>query len=550
MRSIGLRSHRLAAFAAGPVAAGGWYISTASLLSGMPAQTIPAIGAIALAALAPTLALRHARRPVVEKIEEQHSQQLGLLKLHSMVNIVDHNHRLVEVNDKLLEATGYTRKELIGQPVSMLYADEDYDVSMDIRSHLVRGQGWQGETVLRDRDGKPCITQTTIMPLLDDAGTWIGSISARTDITHKVQLLSERETALTLHELRDDIWIIDEATETFRYMNFVAKRRFGWTPQSYSTLSLAQMADRHDCAAILNACRALKASDQTLSQFVTKMFGKTFEVSIKWLHAGTPEGCFLIMLHDMTDRMAQEKQQADFISMVSHELRSPLTSIKGSMGLLLSKAAGELPPKAEALLEIAHRNADRLVLIINDILDLEKIASGRLDFEIRECDFSELVHEVLRANAAAHQRIGLNVEYSGLSSPRMIETDPNRVIQVLTNLLSNAAKFSSPGGKVTITASQTDQGISVTVTDQGEGIPVADQHKVFQKFADMQNSERAAKGGTGLGLSICKAIIESLGGSITFESVEGEGTSFTFTLPDRIAQVEDETEISMLKQAG
>jgi len=546
---IGSKGQGFATIAAGSILAGGWYTCAAALLSGLPAQTVPVIGAIAIAALTPHVASRVVSRRGAAAPELLGDQQLRLLKTHCMVNVVDNQNRLVEVNDQFLHATGYARRDLIGQPISKLYADENFAIAQDIRSHLVRGKGWQGETVLLDRSGNPCVTQTTITPLMDADGNWIGSISARTDITRKVQLLAERDTALTLHELRDDIWIIDEQTETFKYMNRAAKLRFGWTPQSYHGVTLSDMARANDCKSILDACRELKAGNQTLTQFETGLFGKKFEVSIKRLHPQTPEGRFLIMMHDMTDRLAQEQQQADFISMVSHELRSPLTSIKGSMGLLLSKAAGSLPAKAEALLEIAHRNADRLVLIINDILDMEKISSGRLDFEIREFDLSEMVNEALRANATVHQRFGLNVVCTGVDTPHIIETDPNRIIQVLTNLMSNAAKFSRPGGTVTITVDKTDDGVRITVADEGTGIPASDQYKIFQRFADMTNSDRAAKGGTGLGLSICKAIVESLGGTIGFESVEGQGTSFTFWLPDQLSDGIKTPEIYTLKQA-
>lgn len=539
-----------AGFAAGTAIAAGWYSSTSALLSGAPAQTIPIIGAIAIAALTPTLVLRKPLTAAEPNPTESRAQQLQLLKTHTMVNVVDTQNLLVEVNDLLLQATGYEREELIGKPVGMLYADNNMEQAKEIRSRLQQGKGWQGETALRSRNGVACITQTTVTPLMDDDGTWIGSISARTDITKTTQLIAERDTAMTLHELRDDIWIVDEQTEVFKYMNRAAKRRFGWNQHSYKDMTLSEMAKSHGSKAILDACQRLKALSENFITFDASLFGKRFEVSIKWLHANTPDGKFLIMLNDKTDRLAQEQQQADFISMVSHELRSPLTSIKGSMGLLLSKAAGDLPPKAVGLLEIAHRNADRLVLIINDILDMEKISSGRLDFQIKKSDLSEMVEEALRANATAHQRYGLNIRCTGIDTPTMIQTDPNRIIQVLTNLMSNAAKFSKPGGNVDILVEKVPLGVQVSIIDEGLGIPEKDQHKIFQRFADMTNSDRALKGGTGLGLSICKAIVESLGGTIGFESREGQGTTFMFTLPTQTDHDSDKTVVPLFRSVG
>jgi signal transduction histidine kinase len=237
------------------------------------------------------------------------------------------------------------------------------------------------------------------------------------------------------------------------------------------------------------------------------------------------------MLNDISARQIEERKKSEFISTVSHELRSPLTSIKGSMGLLLSKAAGDIPDKALSLLEIAHRNADRLVLIINDILDLEKIAAGRMEFEIKDVDLSELVEETRRANAMLHQRFDLEIKVNGTDKPRVVRTDPNRIIQVLTNFLSNASKFSAANSKIEIMVEDLEDDIRISVRDEGAGIPKKDQHKIFERFADLGNSDRVGKGGTGLGLSICKAIIEGLGGSIGFNSKEGVGTTFFFALP-------------------
>lgn len=541
---------RIIAISASSILAAGWYFSTSAILAGASFQIVPILGTIAIAAFMPDLIRR--RLPQLDRARAQGAitQQLELLKMHTMVNVVDTNGKLVEVNDVLLEATGHAREDLIGKPVATLYGPMSKDLVTGIRDLLASGKGWEGETSLLKRDGNVCIAQTSVTPLKDDNGNWIGSITARTDITKATQLISERDTALTLHELRDDVWIIDQATMTFKYMNRVAKRRFGWNSKSYNGLTLEKMAEDRNCQQILEICQDLHAANQSFTSREIMVFGRTFELSVKLLHIRTKDSRFLIMLHDISDRIAQQRQQADFISMVSHELRSPLTSIKGSMGLLLSKAAGELPHRAEALLEIAHRNADRLVLIINDILDIEKITSGRIDFDIDQCDMSELVQEALRANASAYQRYGLTVRCTGIDTPVILQTDANRIIQVLTNLLSNAAKFSTPRSAIDIDVACVSNRIRVSVRDYGAGIPQRDQHKIFQRFADMSNSDRSSKGGTGLGLSICKAIIDSLGGTIEFQTVEGRGTTFTFTLPEKNAKVIQLDEKPALRNVG
>ncbi|MCP3879594.1 MAG: PAS domain S-box protein [Sulfitobacter sp.] len=546
----GKKRHIATGFAAGSALAGGWYAATSALLSGAPAQTVPVIGAIAIASLVPLIAANVRATPARATVDDSVAQQLRVLKMHTMVNVVDTDNLLVEVNDLLLEATGYTRKELIGKPVAMLYSKDNRTTATEIRDLLRQGKSWQGETTLRNRDGSTCVTQTTVTPLLDANGRWIGSISARTDITSTTKLIARRDTAMTLHELRDDIWIVSEDNLELRYMNLAAKARFGWSTRPKNGQTVRDMAAERGCEDVLDACLRMMDIGDTYMTFSATISGTNFEGSIKWLNKGTVDGRLLIMLHDVTERLEQERLQADFISMVSHELRSPLTSIKGSMGLLLSKAAGQLPPKAEGLLEIAHRNADRLVLIINDILDMEKISSGRLDFELETADLSELVAESLRANATAHQRFGLQIKCHGVDTPTYIETDANRIIQVLTNLMSNAAKFSKPGGTVEISVEKTPENVCVSVRDEGMGIAPEDQHKIFQRFADMANSDRATKGGTGLGLSICKAIVEGLGGTIDFVSKEGRGTTFTFTLPVKTRHSGPENDFERLENVG
>jgi signal transduction histidine kinase len=170
-------------------------------------------------------------------------------------------------------------------------------------------------------------------------------------------------------------------------------------------------------------------------------------------------------------------------------------------------------------------------LIINDILDLDKIANGQMEFDIKDVDLAELVLEADQANAMLQQRFGVKVDLIGTQQPVRFHTDPNRFLQVLTNLLTNAYKFSKPNSRILIEVQDEADHVRVSVQDEGPGIPPDDQHKIFDRFVDMANSDRSAKGGTGLGLSICKAIVENLGGTIGFECENGVGTTFYFNLP-------------------
>ena len=520
------------ALLSGTSLAGMWYFLASNLIAAPYAEYAAALPAIVLAGLLPTVLLSNASKREVERTKQPLAQRLEVLSKHVIVNVVDNNHCIAEVNEEFEKATGYSQEEVLGKPVNMLYFDDfARKDAADIRAGLMRGETWQGETSLRCKDGSLLMTHATVIPLFDTDGTWIGSISARTDVTTVNRLMAEQETVETLDELRDDIWIIDAETGQFTYMNRVAARRTGWDNETCKSMSLTDLADKAAAQEIQQACRALEASGETITHFETTLMGVPFEASIKFLRVANKANRFLVMLNDISIRLSQERKKDEFISMVSHELRSPLTSIKGSMGLLLSNAAGELPPKATALLEIAHRSADRLVLIINDILDIEKISAGHMEFDVKQVNISALVEEARHANAMLRQRFALDIQVEGAACPLSVQTDPNRIIQVITNFLSNACKFSRPNSRVVISLTETADSVRVAVRNEGQGIPHKDQHKIFERFADLENSARSENGGSGLGLSISKAIIEGLGGSIGFESTVGVGTTFYFDLP-------------------
>ncbi|WP_052862612.1 PAS domain-containing sensor histidine kinase [Sulfitobacter noctilucae] len=521
-----------------------WYAGTSAVLTGAAASVVPAVGAVSIASLVPTYLMHQRCNRVIETKLLSMSQRLDALNQHACINIVNADNELTEVNDSLLELTGYSREELIGQQVRVLYDASVKSLTDKVRSCLRRGETWQGETRLQHKDGHSVFTQATIMPLFDEAGEWAGSISARTDVTETNALMSERHTAETLNELRDDIWIVDSETEKFSYMNRSAKGRLCLSDADYKAKDLSDLNRETEIEKILSACRALRDNGESSTEFKATLLGVPMDVSVKFLPGAAGTGRYLILFNDISEHLEQEKRKSAFISTVSHELRSPLTSIKGAMGLLLSGSAGALPDKASALLEIAHRNADRLILIINDILDLDKISNGQMDFDIQTVDLAALVKETDTANAMLQQRFGVQTVLEGVDAPVMMQTDPNRIIQVLTNLLSNAYKFSTPGSSITLRVLDDEEGVRIEVGDKGQGIPADEQHKIFDRFADMTNSDRASKGGTGLGLNICRAIVESLGGTIGFETNVGIGTTFYFNLPKTLpetAHADDES---------
>jgi PAS domain S-box-containing protein len=242
---------------------------------------------------------------------------------------------------------------------------------------------------------------------------------------------------------------------------------------------------------------------------------------------------FIGVIRDLSSREEIEQLKTGFVSTVSHELRTPLTSISGSLGLLAGGIAGALPAKAARLIDIAKLNCERLVRLINDILDLERAESGRLELRLAAQRLKPIVRQAIEANRAYAQTFGASLELAADSDDASVLVDRDRLIQVLTNILSNAAKFSPRGATVAVAIRAEFDSVRVSVRDRGPGIAPEFKARIFQRFAQADSSDSRAKGGTGLGLSIAKTIVERLGGSIGFDSVPGEGTTFYVTLPAR-----------------
>jgi signal transduction histidine kinase len=239
---------------------------------------------------------------------------------------------------------------------------------------------------------------------------------------------------------------------------------------------------------------------------------------------------FVMVANDLSHQKEVEQLKNEFVSTVSHELRTPLTSIRGSLGLLAGGVAGPLPPQAKSLVDIAQRNAERLILLVNDILDIEKIEAGKLRFTFRSLDLDAVTAEAVRGAEGFASTRGIKLVRQRVAPGLRVRADEQRLLQVLANLLSNAIKFSPDGGTIEVdVVAEGGQG-RVQVTDHGGGIPEDSQPRIFQKFFQADSSSTRERGGTGLGLSICKALVERMDGRIGFRSAPGE-TMFEFTLP-------------------
>jgi signal transduction histidine kinase len=337
----------------------------------------------------------------------------------------------------------------------------------------------------------------------------------------QLQMASERsiKQAQYLHvlyeKLRDGILVID-LRGTIIYANPAAARLFG---RRVADLADAPFGFPISGGSATEICLHPPSGGECIAEMNV--------VPIIW----NKQSAWLCSLHDVTERKRVDRLKSEFISIVSHELRTPVTSILGALMLVGSGATGELPTKTAEMIQIAQRNSERLSHLINDILDIERIESGNVQFVPEQFDLMRLVEEAVETNGEYASMAGIDLEIAKAEQDVQVRVDRFRFLQIMANLLSNAVKFSPRWGKVEISVTRDNRAARVSVRDHGCGIPAEFRARIFHKFAQADVTDTRSRTGTGLGLSICKAIAEKMNGKIGFESKVGEGSVFYVDLP-------------------
>ncbi|WP_312485577.1 CHASE domain-containing protein [Stutzerimonas nitrititolerans] len=365
-----------------------------------------------------------------------------------------------------------------------------------------------------------------------------GQMTERIRENKRALQLSEERLSLALKGSNDGLWDLNLAADTF-YASPRTWHMLGYQPGELqlSTRLWEQVLVAED----LPRTRAQLAQTMLsrLDQFTSELRfrhkdGRTVPVLVRGYIQRDAQGQPLRISGtsmDLTEHKRIEQMKNDFVSTVSHELRTPLTSISGALGLINGGALGEVPPAMQQMLEIAYRNSQRLGHLINDLLDMEKIAAGKMSFDMHEHSLRQLLEEALASNQAFAAQLGVNCVLREAVDVQ-VWVDASRLQQVLGNFLSNAIKYTPEGGEVSLHCSVPDAThVRISVTDQGPGIAAEFRARVFEKFAQADASDSRQKGGTGLGLAITKEFIERMGGKVGFDTAEGQGTTFWCELP-------------------
>lgn len=332
---------------------------------------------------------------------------------------------------------------------------------------------------------------------------------------------------------------------TIETLNAAATRMFGYSEEELQRRDIGKLfAGEMPIGAAAEALRAMQLAPGRQGQLQRiigrRKDGTTFatDTGITLVHLA--DGLrYVAVVRDASESDRVERMKSEFVSTVSHELRTPLTSIAGSLGLLAGGAAGELAEKPARLITIARNNADRLVRLINDILDVEKLESGKMRFDSQRIELGEALAHSVESLRAFAEGYGVTIALERPDRPVHALVDRDRLDQVCVNLLSNAIKFSPQGGTVTLALVPGDLTHRIIVQDQGPGIPLEFQPRIFGKFAQADSSDSRAKGGTGLGLSIVREITMRMGGAVGFDSEPGQGSTFFVDLPSAEPNISD-----------
>ncbi|MDK2125218.1 ATP-binding protein [Parachitinimonas caeni] len=454
-----------------------------------------------------------------------------------LIWVADPNGLCSYVNQPWLSFTGRDMDQEHGEGWLDTIQPLDRARYREMLTYIASGHTASMELRARRRDGTQRWMLARGTPRLgDDAG--VGSVGCWIDITER----RDAELALglfkrLLDDAHDFVAIIDPHSATLNYANRSLLNAAGLVHLPIHTILPVALCRALSAEQLTEYLHRLEGTERwigiesTLSSDADE--GVPVELAIEKVIGVNDQVLLVVFGRDISERRRMDQLKADFIATVSHELRTPLTSIKGGLSLVLNGVLGKVDERIQGLLQIAFDNSERLLLLINDLLDIEKLEAGQMPLQITDVDIVALVEQAARANEAYARQFGV-VFNLNLPLDHKLETigaDQHRLSQVMANLLSNAAKFSNPGQTVQVTVQEVDDAIKVSVHNWGDPIPAAFRDKVFQRFSQADNSAIRKRGGTGLGLSISKAIIERHGGSMAFRSEAGDGTTFWFSIP-------------------
>lgn len=441
----------------------------------------------------------------------------------------------------------YRADELIGQNVSILMPKEEravheaYTEQSALNAPRIINQNRDLEG--RRKDGTIFPMELNVAPMqIEGRRGFVGILRDISERKQAEQALNRFKT--TLDRTMDCVFMFEPGSLKFFYVNAGAVEQVGYSDDELMNMRAFDIKPEFDEEQFREMIAPMLAGEQHVVNFETVHKHKgghtvPVEIMLQYIDPQGEPSRFVAIVRDITERKKMDKMKNEFISTVSHELRTPLTSIRGSLGLITGGVTGDLPAAAQEMLTIAGNNTERLLLLINDILDIQKIESGQMVFKFQNLSLQPFLQKAVEENAAYGEEHGVHFEISRCINNAQVFADRDRLMQVMANLMSNAAKFSPKGETVEISLAHHHDMLRISVTDHGPGIPDEFHKKLFDRFTQSDSSDSRQKGGTGLGLNISKIIVEKHGGHIGFVSREGIGSTFYVDLPELMGQSQE-----------
>lgn len=455
-----------------------------------------------------------------------------------LICATDASGRLGYVNSTWLRALGYERDEVAGKRLLAFVAPRHRRRFLEAARDLRDGGSVSGlETVLRRRDGARVVCRARAVAGLRDHGV-AGYHVVLQDVTAQTRAEAIRSRLATALEETSDIVLMSTVHDRLVFVNRAARALLGIRADADpERLSLADYQDPDSHATLMTVAvpaavrdgvwkgeSVLRAADDEMVPVSVAL------VAHPSTRLGEPPYFLSAVMRDLRERVRAEQQKNRFVATVSHELRTPLTAIRGSADLLNRRYAQQLDDRAQALTSMLLRNTDLLIRIVNDLVDIQRIESGAAVLEPARASVAGLVSDAIELARVRAAEAGIEIEQDVTADE--VVADAGRIVQVLTNLLVNAIKFSPHGSTVTIAATPgLDGGVELAVRDEGRGIPAEHLTTIFEPFEQVQREDARGGKGAGLGLAICRAIVTQHGGRIWAESTPGGGSTFRVVLP-------------------
>jgi PAS domain S-box-containing protein len=488
------------------------------------------------------------RKRAQEALRVSQARFAGILDIADDAIIsVDATQRITLFNQGAEKIFGYSAAEVLGQSLELLLplrfdcVHRQYVVDFTKPSGKARRIGEHREIFARRKDGTEFPAEASISKLeLGEEKIFTVILRDITEGKQAEEALEQlsRQNELILNSVGEGLCCLDlqgritfvnpAAAKLLRYRveELIGQSIYVILPHTRADGAPYPLEESPIYASLRNA---------VVHQVINEVFWRQDVTSFPVEYVSTPireKGEIVgavIAFKDITERQIVERMKDEFISVVSHELRTPLTSIHGALGMLASGLLNAEPETGKRLLEIAVDSTERLMRLINDILDIERIESGKIQMAKQACNAADLITKAVDVMQAMAEKAEVILSVSTVSAQLWV--DPDRIIQTFTNLLSNAIKFSPQGASVWLTAESQGHQILFQVKDQGRGIPADKLETIFERFQQVDASDSRNNEGTGLGLAICRSIVQQHGGRIWVESTLGEGSTFYFTLP-------------------